>query len=49
LVRMKLSAYRDKDRVNVRGMDAAGLITQEVEEALNGDLRSRLRDIRETE
>lgn len=49
LVRMKLSSYRDKDRVHVRGMDAAGLITQEVERALNEDLRSRLRYIRETE
>jgi hypothetical protein len=26
LVRMKLSAYRDKDRVHIRSMDAAGLI-----------------------
>lgn len=49
LVRMKLSSYRDKDRVHVRGMDAAGLITQEVEQALSEDLRSRLRHIRETE
>lgn len=49
LVRMKLSSYRDEDRVHIRDMDAAGLITQEVEQALSEDLRSRLRHIRETE
>jgi hypothetical protein len=49
LVRMKLSAYRDKDRVHVRGMDAAGLITLEIEHGLDEGLRSRLRHIRETE
>lgn len=49
LLRMKLSSYRDKDRVHVRGMDAAGLISQEVECELSVDLRSRLRHIRETE
>jgi hypothetical protein len=32
LLRMKLSAFRDKDRVHVRSMDAAGLITTGVEE-----------------
>src|SRR6185436_12674519 len=31
LVRMKLSSFRDKDRVHVRSMDAAGLITPDVE------------------
>ncbi len=49
LVRMKLSSYRDKDRVHVRGMEAAGLITQEVEDALGDELRGRLKHIRETE
>ena len=49
LVPMKLSSCRDKDRVHVRGMDAAGLITQEVEQALNEDLRFRLGHIRESE
>jgi hypothetical protein len=49
LVRMKLSSYRDKDRVHVRGMDAAGLIDREVEQALSEDLRARLQHIRETE
>ncbi len=49
LVRMKLSAYRDKDRVHVRSLDSAGLITPQVETALSAELRSRLRRIRETE
>jgi hypothetical protein len=49
LLRMKLSAFRDKDRVHVRSMDAAGLITTGVEETLPGELRARLQHIRETE
>ena len=49
LLRMKLSSYRDKDRVHVRGMDSAGLISREVEAELSEDLRSRLRHIRESE
>jgi len=46
---MKLSSWRDKDRVHVRGMDAAGLITREVEEGLSVELQARLRNVRETE
>lgn len=49
LVRMKLSSFRDKDRVHIRGMDAAGLITETVELALGDELRARLRHVRETE
>jgi hypothetical protein len=49
LVRMKLSSYRDKDRVHVRGMDAAGLITTDVENGLSEELLARLRNVRETE
>jgi len=49
LVRMKLSAFRDKDRVHIRSMDSAGLITPEVEAALPEELRTRLRQIRSTE
>ena len=49
LVRMKLSSYRDKDRVHIRSMDAAGLISREVEKGLPDELRSRLQHIRETE
>jgi hypothetical protein len=49
LVRMKLSAYRDKDRVHIRSMDAAGLITPDVEKALPKEFQSRLQQIRLTE
>jgi hypothetical protein len=49
LVRMKLCSYRDKDRVHVRGMDAAGLITKDVEHGLSEELLARLRNVRETE
>jgi hypothetical protein len=49
LLRMKLSAFRDKDRVHVRSMDAAGLITTGIEEKLPGELRVRLQQVRETE
>src|SRR5712691_1095077 len=49
LLRMKLSAFRDKDRVHIRSMDAAGLISTEVEEKLPGELRARLQQVRETE
>lgn len=46
---MKLSAFRDKDRVHVRNMDAAGLITASIEEKLPGELRARLQHVRDTE
>jgi hypothetical protein len=49
LVRMKLSSYRDKDRVHIRGMDAAGLVTPDVENSLSEPLRTRLKHVRETE
>lgn len=49
LLRMKLSSYRDKDRVHVRSMDAAGLLTAEVEQALPVELRERLEHVRATE
>jgi hypothetical protein len=49
LVRMRLSSYRDKDRVHVRSMDAAGLITDGIEHGLSEDLLPRLRNVRETE
>jgi hypothetical protein len=49
LVRMKLSANRDKDRVHVRSMDAAGLITAQIERELPEELGARLHEIRETE
>jgi hypothetical protein len=49
LARMKLSAFRDKDRVHIRSMDAAGLITPRIEEALGPELRARLQHVRDTE
>jgi len=49
LVRMKLSANRDKDRVHIRSLDAARLITPEIERALPESLRERLWRVRETE
>ncbi len=49
LVRMKLSANRDKDRVHIRSLDAAGLITPEIEGGLPLELRARLQQVRETE
>jgi hypothetical protein len=49
LVRMKLTSNRDKDRVHIRSLDAAGLITHEVEIRLTPELVSRLKHIRETE
>lgn len=49
LVTMKLSSYCDKDRVHIRSMDAAALITPEVESEITPVLLERLRHIRETE
>ena len=49
LVQMKLTSYRDKDRVHIRSMDAAGLLTPNIERRLESELRSRLKHIRETE
>ncbi|HEV2382587.1 MAG TPA: hypothetical protein VG206_22700 [Terriglobia bacterium] len=49
LVRMKLSANRDKDRVHIRSLDAAGLITPQVARELPEPLRARLTQVRATE
>jgi hypothetical protein len=49
LVRMKLSANRDKDRVHLRSLDAAGLIGPEIERGLPESLRARLQHVRDTE
>ena len=49
LVFMKLTSNRDKDRVHVRSMDAAGLITSDVELRLTPELSERLAHFRETE
>jgi len=49
LVCMKLSSYRLKDQVQIKSMDAAGLITPEVEAKLPAELFTRLQHVRETE
>ena len=49
LVQMKLSNYRDIDRVHVRDLEEVGLITAEVEGLLPFGLRERLRKVRSTE
>jgi len=49
LVQMKLGANRDKDRVHLRSLDAAGLITPEIESGLPEPLRVRLQHVRATE
>jgi hypothetical protein len=49
LVVTRLNSERTIDRVSIRSMDAAGLITTEVEAALPERLRSRLQNIRDTE
>ncbi len=49
LLRMKLSSYRLKDQVHVKAMDAAGLITAEVEAGLEGELARRLAEVRSAE
>jgi hypothetical protein len=49
LVKMKLTSFRDKDRVHVRDMDGVGLITAEVEAGLSPILQERLKLIRATE
>jgi hypothetical protein len=49
LVHMKLSANRDKDRVHLRSLDAAGLITPEIERGLPEALQARLQQVRQTE
>jgi hypothetical protein len=49
LLRMKLSSWHDKDRVHVRGMDAAGLITPQIEDGLSPELLARLGHVRATE
>ena len=48
LVGMKLSLYRLKDQVHIQTLDAAGLITAEVEESLAVELLARLSHIQAT-
>jgi hypothetical protein len=46
---MKLTSFRDKDRVHVRDLDSVGLITSEIEAGLPELLRERLAQVRATE
>lgn len=45
LVRMKLTSFRDIDRVHIADMLMVGLITDEVRGTLPADLRGRLGEI----
>jgi hypothetical protein len=49
LVLTRLNSERTIDRVSIRSMDAAGLITADVEAALPEKALSRLQNIRDTE
>jgi hypothetical protein len=49
LVTMKLTSFRDKDRVHIRDMDGVGLITPEIEAQLPELLHGRLQEVRATE
>jgi hypothetical protein len=49
LLKMKLTSFREKDRVHVRDMDGVGLITPEIEAQLSEPLRERLAQVRATE
>jgi hypothetical protein len=49
LVRMKLTSFRLKDKVNIQDMDRAGLITPDIEAKLSPVLRERLAEVRATE
>ncbi len=48
LVRMKLTSFRDIDRVHIADMLDVGLIDESVLDALPADLRERIRVIQET-
>ena len=49
LLRMKLTSFRLKNQVHIKTLDAAGLITFEVEKKLPPVLAARLKHVRETE
>jgi len=48
LVRMKLTSFRDRDRVHLRDLLEVNLISPEIERDLPPDLQERLRQLRET-
>ena len=49
LMKMKLTSFRDKDRVHIRDLDSVGLITPEIEAGLPEQLRERLTQVRASE
>lgn len=49
LIRMKLNSYRRVDQVHVKTLEAAGLVTGDVENTLTAELAARLKYIRGTE
>jgi hypothetical protein len=49
LFNLVLSSFRLKDQVHIQAMDAAGLITSDVERKLTKELLTRLQHVRETE
>jgi hypothetical protein len=49
LIRMKLNSYRRVDQVHVKTLEAADLVTGDVENTLTAELAARLKYIRETE
>jgi hypothetical protein len=49
LLRMKLTAFRLKDQVHVKALEACGLITAEIESRLLPELLARLNQVRQTE
>ena len=48
LVRMKLTSFRDRDRVHLRDLLEVDLISPEIEGSLPSDLRERLEQLKET-
>jgi hypothetical protein len=48
LVRMKLTSFRDIDRVHVADMLGVGLIDESIRATLPGELRARLEEVERT-
>jgi hypothetical protein len=46
LIRMKLSSFRLKDRMHLKDLDDAGVITAEIVESLGEEHRARLEEVR---
>jgi hypothetical protein len=49
LLLMKLTSFREKDRVHIRDMDSVGLITPDLEAQLRPEFQVRLQQVRDTE